>query len=383
MQLSKAIAKRGYIVTHTYAQNLQTPHGNMEDVETLFPTLSIKPIFLKEGFNKYSLLKRRKNEIEYANLVCEIVQEVKPDIFISANTPLFAQDILMKHCSKNKIKFINWCQDVHSVAIKQIAKKKFGFLGFLISSYFEQIEKKQLFKSDFIISITDEFLGFFENWNIDKHKIKVIPNWAPLNEMPIEPKINSWSIKHGLQSKMCILYSGTLGLKHNPSLILDAAKFFSDNQNIVFVVISEGMGANFLKKQKEKLQLNNLLLMNYQDYSLLPKVLGTADILLSILEAEAAKFSVPSKVLTYLTAGKPIVLSIPSSNLSAKIVTIASAGICVEAGESINFIKALEKLLHDTELRLKFGKNGRNYAEKNFKIDEKCDQFLEICKTLI
>ena len=50
-----------------------------------------------------------------------------------------------------------------------------------------------------------------------------------------------------------------------------------------------------------------------------------------MIEADAGKFAVPSKVPSYMCAGRPILLAAPKENLAARTVARANAGIVVEA----------------------------------------------------
>lgn len=380
MQLSHHLAKNGYKIIHTYLDNIKTPHGDMD--EGGLDNLQIIPVNLVKEFNKYNIVKRYKGETAYANTINKIIDEQKPDIVISANTPLFAQRLLVNKCKKNKVKFIYWCQDIHSVAIKNILKKKLSAIGAPASSVFKSLEVALLKKSDHIISIADDFNKVFIKWGIPKSKLSAINNWAPINEISLYPKCNPWAEKFNLCNKITIIYSGTLGLKHNPHLIIRAAQKLSNNPDVVFVVISNGLGAELIKKECIRLNLTNILVLDFQDYKDLPLVLGSADILMSILEKDAALYSVPSKVLTYLCSKKPIVLSVSPSNLSARILSEAKAGFCTDSGDSEGFINSIETLINDAALRDKFGANGREYAEQHFKIAAIAEKFISVFKKL-
>src|SRR4029453_8580026 len=121
-------------------------------------------------------------------------------------------------------------------------------------------------------------------------------NWSPLNELPLRPKDNAFARQHGLHDKTVLLYSGTLGLKHNPGLLLAIAEAHRDNPNVAVVVVSEGLGASSLAERKAEGGLDNLHLLPFQPFDRMPEVLGAADVLLTILEPEAGIYSVPSKV---------------------------------------------------------------------------------------
>ena len=54
-------------------------------------------------------------------------------------------------------------------------------------------------QSDHIVVIADDFKSLISNdFQVPEEKISVIPNWAPLDNLPVLSKTNPWSIAHGL-----------------------------------------------------------------------------------------------------------------------------------------------------------------------------------------
>jgi colanic acid biosynthesis glycosyl transferase WcaI len=381
LQLSKQFAQSGHQVLHAYSVSFQSPKGNFEDQNGRGPNLTVLPITIKGIFDKYSLLKRRKQEIEYAQQLITELEKFEPDVVVSSTTPLFVQQHLQTYCIRKGIKFVYWCQDIYSIAIQQIAKQRLGFMGFPLWYYFKKLEAGLLRKSTHIISITPAFNHLFQQWKIQPEQVTCIPNWAPLPEIMLTGKKNKWAERHQVTDKTCIVYSGTLGLKHNPSILSAAAEYFRSNKEVLFIIISEGLGADFLQKEKEKKQLDNLLLLPFQDFKDMSLVFGTADILLAILENDAGAYSAPSKVLAYLCAEKPIVLAMPPNNQSAAIVLDNKAGYCITPDNLQGFFQQIEKLVADPVLRQEMGTNGRAYAEKNFDIAHIENQFMQVFNT--
>lgn len=380
--LSRYLSNHGYTVMHCYLSNINTPHGNMTKLESDPDSLTIQPVMLKNEFSKYSFVGRLKGEMEYADKVSKLIDIFKPDIFVSANTPLLAQGKLLNKCERSGVNFIYWCQDIHSIALKSFLKKKIPLLGGIAARYFEYKEISLLKKSKAIISISEDFNEIFAGWKIKLDNVYAIHNWAPIDELIPYPKKNDWSSKQGIDSKFVVTYSGTLGLKHNPALIANAAKALKENTDIQFLVVSEGLGADFLQEKKNEYQLNNLTLLPFQDYKDVPKILASADVLLSILEHDAALYSVPSKVLTYLCSRKPIILSVPLDNLAAKIVSTYNAGFCISPGNHNELIEKLLYLLDNPEIKNQLGNNGRKYAEENFDLNIIGSKFINVFETV-
>ncbi|WP_343522468.1 glycosyltransferase family 4 protein [Pedobacter sp.] len=380
--LSRYLANQGYTVMHCYLSNINTPHGNMIKRDSDPETLIIQPVMLEAEFSKYSFVGRLKGELEYASKVSKLIDTFKPDIFLSANTPLLAQGNLLGKCERSNVKFIYWCQDIHSIALKSFLRKKIPLLGGMAAKYFEYKEVRLLKRSEAIITISEDFNEIFAGWKIKLNNVYAIHNWAPIDELVSYSKQNDWSSKLGLDSKFVVTYSGTLGLKHNPSLIANAAKALKNNDKIQFLVVSEGLGADFLLEKKKEYQLDNLTLLPFQDYKDLPKILSSADVLLSILENDAALYSVPSKVLTYLCSRKPIILSVPLDNLAAKIVSKYNAGFCISPGNHVELVEKIVYLLNNPELKVSLGEHGRKYAEENFDLEIIGRKFINVFEAI-
>ncbi|MBX9689143.1 MAG: glycosyltransferase family 4 protein [Candidatus Obscuribacterales bacterium] len=381
VELSRWLSRHGHQTLHLYSASFQTPKGRLEKSDEDPDSFQIAGLKLKSKFQKYSFVRRRFQELEYGRLLCERIKGFSPDLIISSNTPLDAQNTLWNFCKKNKIPTIFWLQDIYSVAIKNILREKFGLLGALIGKHYEDLEKKLLSSSDAIVSISPDFINLLNEWKAPSQNIHVIPNWAPLAELPIFPKENSWSKENNLESDFVFLYSGTLGLKHDPELLLKLAEEFKSEKRVKVLVISEGLGADWLNNKKAEIKLDNLIIMNYQDFSVMPKVLASADVLIAVLEQSAGVYSVPSKVLTYLCAGKAILLSVPADNLAARVVSEAGAGRL--ADNKSEFLRSARELFSDELLRTEMGQKALNYAQRTFDIDTIGEKFNSVIRSCL
>ena len=245
----------------------------------------------------------------------------------------------------------------------------------MIGNRFLGLERSLLIRSDAIAVISDGFLPTLEQLRIPTDKIYVIENWAPIDELPLRPRANEWARQQGLVDKRVVLYSGTLGLKHDPEAIVQLARHLSDQDDVEVVVVSEGRGADWLRRRREEERLSNLRLLPFQPYAELPNVLASGDVLLTLLEADAGAFSVPSKVLSYLCAGRALLAAVPSDNLSAEVVRRSGGGVLVEPGDEADLVAGATRLLVSGSLREELGRQARRYAEENFDVATIADRF--------
>jgi colanic acid biosynthesis glycosyl transferase WcaI len=377
VQLSKSLAQKRYNVLHIYSKSIQTPKGILHQNKDVSEKLKIIGIYQKNTFPKYSPVKRWFSEKTYANNLIKITKIFRPEIVISGNTPLDIQKILLKFCKKKNIRFIFWAQDIYSAVLQQALKKRLPFIGNLFSLYYRNLEKSLLKSSDHVVVISDDFKKIIKKW-INYTKITVIENWAPLEQIQPQSKRNYWSITNEISDKFCFLYAGTLGFKHNPEILIKLAKQYRNNNDIVIVIISEGIGEKWLKAEALKEKLNNVKFFNYLDFEHLPYALSSADVLIGILDSAAGKYCVPSKVLTYHCIGKPILLSVPSENLIAKIVKKQKSGFVIAPLDFDGFCRAAEKLKNQKNMRIQMGNNAIKYAKAAFNIDNKCNSFIKL-----
>jgi colanic acid biosynthesis glycosyl transferase WcaI len=380
MQLSRTFARLGHKVVHAYAAALESPRGATARRPDDSPDLRILPIVTGDKMEKYSLVRRVFDERRYGSLLAEAVRRENPDRFITCTTPDDVLDILRLKLPA-ELPVMWWLQDIYSVGIKSVLNRKLPLAGSLAGAVYRGKEKRFALYADHIVVITPDFIPFLESLGVPADKITVIENWAPLDEITPQPRENDWKREQGLSGKRVVLYSGTLGLKHNPALLSHAAAHFQkEKSDVMMVVATQGLGADFLSREGRMHDLPNLRLVPWQPYERLAEMLSCADILTAIIEPDAGLFSVPSKILSCFCAGRPVVASIPSDNLAAQTIVKANAGLVVEPGDERGFIAQIDRLLANPSQAEAFGRNGRTYAEKSFDITRIADKFLKLAQ---
>jgi glycosyltransferase involved in cell wall biosynthesis len=375
VQLSRELARRGHEVLHLHFAGFQTPKGALLRRPDDPKEFHVEGLDLGEPFAKYAFVKRRRQEIAYGDLAVRRTMAFRPDVVVCSNFPLDPLRMVQKACQAKGIRFVVWLQDIYSIAMRKILPRKIPLIGSAVAGYFHLLERRILREADRIVSITEDFQGILDAWGVSRERCQVVENWAPLDEItPVKPG-NPWAVEQGIAGKKVVLYSGTLGLKHNPGRIAALARTFAAREDVVFVVVSEGVGADWLKDAKRREQLDNLRLLPFQPYSRLSEVLASAAVLLAVIEPDAGIFSVPSKVLSYLSAGRAILLAVPPENLAARTVMRAEAGLVVPPNDQQGLEDALRRLLDDDAARQRLASHARAHAERAFDITRIADRF--------
>ena len=379
MQLSREFSRQGHSVVHAYAAALESPRGGVGARPGDPPGLTILPIVTGGRMDKYDFIRRIREERTYGKMLAAEVAKAQPDLFITCTTPNDVLDVLRVELPAS-LRVVWWLQDIYSMGIKSVLNRKLPPFGSLIGGIYRIKEKRFARRSDHIVSITPGFIPFLQELGVPGRKLTIIENWAPTDEIQPLPRENAWKKEQGLSGKKVVLYSGTLGLKHNPRLLLRAAAHYQSQgrDDVAIVVTTQGLGAEFLAREIRDRSIRNLKILPWQPYDRLPEVLSTADILTAIIEPDAGLFSVPSKILSCLCAGRPIVASIPHNNLAAQTIEQAQSGLVVEPGDDKGFVARLDRLLDDPAKADEMGRNGRAYAEKTFDVEQIAARFLAL-----
>ena len=382
-QLSRALARRGYEVTHQHCPSYTTGKGSLERAPGDPPTLRFEACAMEGTFAKYSAFTRLRQELAYGRAAARAIAAKEPAVAVVSNVPLVAHAVLARHLTRRGIPMVFWHQDIYSEAIGNAARARLPVLGHLVARLANHLERTIARRSHAVVAISPTFLERLGTWGV-AGKTTVIPNWAPIDELPVRERENAWSDRTGLAGHPVVLYSGTLGLKHDPSILaLIASQLGTSHPDAKVVVVSEGKGRDWLEAWKREQHADNLVLLDFQSYADLPEVMASADVLVAILEADASRFSVPSKVLTYLCSSRPIVGVLPSDNSVAEILRTHGAGRVVDPAARDEVAGAVAGLLDEEELCRAMGRAGRLYAERTFSPETAADGFIDVFGALV
>lgn len=373
-QLARELAARGHAVLHLHCSSFLSGKGRLERTAADPPLLAFGSVDLGQPFAKYDVVRRVRHERHTARALAGQLRDFRPDAVLSIG-PLIVQIELLRASHALGAGFVFWQQDVMSSAARRVVGRRSRLAGASAEWTVAGLERQLLRRSDAVVVISEDFLPQLRSWHVDEARVTVIENWAPLDELPALARDTAWAREQGLDGQRVFLYAGTLGFKHDPSLLLELARWAGRSGALV-VVVSEGPGADWLAEHGDG--ESALRLHPYQPHDRLPEVLASADVLVALLEPEAGAFSVPSKILTYLCAARPLLVSVPADNLAARVVERSGGGVVVRPGDSRAFVQAADTLIGDAELREELARRGRAYAEAAFDVGAVTERFEQV-----
>jgi colanic acid biosynthesis glycosyl transferase WcaI len=154
-----------------------------------------------------------------------------------------------------------------------------------------------------------------------------------------------------------------------------ARKVLDAGTPVRLVVVNEGPCEQVLRDEAVRLNVP-LTLLPFQPYEQLSEVLGSGDALVVLLEPAAGAFSVPSKTMSYLCAGRPVLGLMPEENLAAQLVTRAGGFVSPPQESALGpAVTWLVEVLADDERRAELGEQSRSLAEAEFVLGGSADRF--------
>lgn len=368
VQLSRYLAGQGIRTHHLYSASTATPQADLAVKPDDAKAFHVQAINLGSTIKKYNFVSRFFMEHRYGKLLVDECRRIRPSVVLSANTPSLSQIQLVRYAKRNEIRCVTWVQDMYGLAAYRILRKKIPIAGAAAGRYLMHLDASAYRQSDAVVAITEDFAPSIYKVGVEPSKFHAIHNWAPLEQFPRLPRDNAWSKENLTGEKTRFIYSGTLSIRHNPALLLELAVELERTGRGELLVISQGEAVRWLESQAQEKRLGSLRTLPFQPLERLAEVMASADVLLAILEPDAGVFCVPSKVLTYMCAGRAILAAIPAENLAARLIVDHGMGLNSDPRDTARFVANAMQLAEDGRVRDSMGGRARQYAESNFDI---------------
>ena len=280
----------------------------------------------------------------------------KSDLFIVTNPPFTS--FIPLFC-KNKFSILIY--DIYPdalIAYKYIDDKS------VIAKIWKRSNRKVFSKAENIFTVGVEMKKVIGQY-VDDKKIKIVTNWTDNTSLKPIPKGENIFIKdHKLEDKFVVMYSGNLGHSHSIEVLIEIASAM-ENDNVYFIIIGEGDKKVMIDKMMKQKQLDNCILLPWQDVAMLPFSLSAADIAVVTLSEEASNLSVPSKTFNLMSVGVPLLCIADKKSELASLVNRFEIGECFYPSEIEKMIEFISEIKVNLTYRNKLKQNAVK-ASKQF-----------------
>ena len=239
-----------------------------------------------------------------------------------------------------------------------------------------RIEHTSYAKADAVTVLSDDLRKKLIGRIDEESKLRVIPNFVDTEQIYPGDRNNSYRHELGVTDETIVMYAGNVGFSQPLELVLEAARYLADRDDIIFVINGNGSRRAYFEKEAE--ELPNVTFMDYQPRQRLNEVLAAGDIHIIPLQKGLSSISVPSKFYSILAAGRPVLASVDPGTEIDLLVTRSGAGRSTPAGDTQEFIAALTALIDDPHGRVAAGLEARRFAEEWLSAEAVAESYNEL-----
>jgi colanic acid biosynthesis glycosyl transferase WcaI len=209
---------------------------------------------------------------------------------------------------------------------------------------------------------------------VDAGKISVAHHW--LDTTPFERESGrDVRAEFGWSGAFVVMFAGNLGMVQGLETLIDAAALLRDCPDVRIVLVGDGSDRARLESMVAEKGLTNVHFVGRHSSGEMPAFLRAADALVVHLRpSEIADHAVPTKILSYLAAGRPVVCA--TTGASAELVRAANAGLTCEPGNASALAATITALASmPIATREQLGSNGHAYLHAHFEMQTVIDVY--------
>lgn len=215
-----------------------------------------------------------------------------------------------------------------------------------------------------ILVVSDGAARHLEARGVPARKIGVAPHWIESGAFEAG---GARDVRHelGVADRFVVMFAGNLGSVQGLETIIEAAVLVTDPR-VAFVIVGDGSDRPRLEALARQRNAGNVRFVGRHPASDMPDFLRAADALIVHLRpSEIADHAIPTKVLAYFAAARPILCA--TGPAAADLVTAAGAGVVVPPGDPARLASAVDALASTPAAeRTRMGAAGRRHLREHF-----------------
>ena len=196
--------------------------------------------------------------------------------------------------------------------------------------------------------------------------IHFVPNSAQRVTDDAEPSVQARKLGERISSGFSLVFAGNLGHAQGLETVLDAVEMLRDLPDFRLFLVGSGALDGWLKEECRRRNLTMVDLPGRFAPPDMPLILSQASALLvSLRKEDIFSMTVPSKMQTYLSMGRPIIAALDGEG--ARILAEAQAGLASPAGDARGLASSIRGMASLPPIeRSQMGKSGKRYFDLNF-----------------
>lgn len=295
----------------------------------------------------------------------------RPDVVLVVSPALFATALA---ATKAKLRFHRvplavWVQDLYGLGVSETGKG-----GGATEAFVSLVEKLTLKSADGVAVIHGRFRKHVtENLGIRPSAVEVIRNWSHVRGSFVGDR----SIRETLgwrPREIVALHAGNMGTKQGLDNVVAAARIADERtENVRFVLLGDGNQRRRLRASAEGIE--RLQFLDPLPGDSFERALAAADVLLVNELPGVTEMSVPSKLTSYFSAGRPVIAATDFGSVTHGEIESSGGGTRVASTDPSALVDEALRLGNDPHLSAALGEAGLRYRSDVLGEDAAVDHY--------
>jgi colanic acid biosynthesis glycosyl transferase WcaI len=310
----------------------------------------------------------------------------RADIYIIISPPLFLGVLAWMVAGLKRSRYIFHVQDLQPDAAIGLEMVKSG--AFLRLLY--RVERFSYCHAVAVSGISESMMAAFERKGVPAEKRWYFPNWVSRRAALMDPAAHGYKPEHhsfrefhGIPPDAFLaVYAGNLGRKQGLRVLLEAGRLLRSYSpggrfsSIWIVIAGDGVMRQELEQELRRDPAPNFLLLLLLPEPAYHAMLIEATLGIVTQARGSGQVVFPSKLLTILSAGLPVLAVAEADSDLARSVAKGNFGVNVPPAEPEQVAQALINLTLRPEVLPRMAENGRRWVQ-NFSADKILGEFEE------
>ena len=291
----------------------------------------------------------------------------RPDVVVTATPALGGAVAAARLARRLDVPLVTIVQDLMATAAGQSGTSRRR----AVASMTARLERYALRRSTRVAVVTDAFRTGVERYGVVPSRIDLLPNWTHVRASTLardEARTAlGWSA-----TAFIVAHTGNIGPKQDLGNVIEAARLVAADpagRDVEVLLVGDGSQRAALAEQAAAVATVQMLPpLDDEQY---PVALAAADVLL--VNERAGEMSLPSKLTSYLAAGRPVLAAVAPGGATEAELNRATdwgqrAARVVPAGDPAALAAAICELRADPAGRLRMALAARNLARERLTV---------------
>ncbi len=302
----------------------------------------------------------------------------RPDVMYANSWPIIATGLLFLVARLRHIPLVVSVQDVYPESL--IVQRRIG-AGSWPARGMRWIDRTIARGCQAVIVISERFAQIYRNdRKVPTERVRVVPNWIDDRFITAAEHADGFRAERNIPAgAFLIVYGGNIGMAGGVETVIEAFRHLQDNGQVHLLVAGEGSNLAACRSLAREVSPGQISFHTPWPAEETSKVLGAADVLILPTRGSQSLVSMPSKLISYMLAARPIIaLSLPQADL-AEMVERSGCGWVVEPDRpDLLATKIKEAMASSSATLVQRGKAGREFALRQLAREECLPRVIEI-----